>query len=73
MIISNKTYDTLKNVSLIVLPALGTFYATLSQIWGLPYGEQIVGTFAAAGLCLGAILKISTKRYNAEKDANDGK
>lgn len=25
------------------LPALGTLYFALAGIWGLPYGEQLVG------------------------------
>ena len=44
---SNKTYDILKYIAQIVLPALGTLYFALASIWGLPYGEQIVGTITA--------------------------
>ena len=64
----NKTYDTLKYIAQIVLPALATFYFALSDIWGLPYGEQIVGTITALDLLLGALLKVSTEKY---KDNND--
>lgn len=64
MKMSNKTYDTLKWVVTIVLPALGTLYFTLAGIWGLPYGEQIVGTIAAIDTCLGAVLMISNTQYN---------
>lgn len=68
---SNKTYDILKYIAQIVLPALGTFYFALSQIWGLPYGEQIVGTITAADAFLGAILKISSNQYNKTKEEGD--
>lgn len=61
---SNKTYDILKYIAQIVLPALGALYFALSQIWGLPYGEQIVGTITALDCFLGAILGISTMAYN---------
>ena len=61
---SNKTYDILKYVAQIVLPALGALYFALSQIWGLPYGEQIVGTITALDCFFGAILGISTAVYN---------
>jgi len=61
---SNKTYDILKYVAQIVLPALGTLYFALASIWGLPYGEQIVGTITAVDTFLGAILMISTANYN---------
>jgi hypothetical protein len=60
---TNKTYDTLKVIAQIVLPALGTLYFALAGIWGLPYGEQIVGTITAVDTFLGAVLKISSDRY----------
>ena len=61
---NNKTYDILKYIAQIVLPALGALYFALSQIWGLPYGEEIVGTITALDCFLGAILGISTMAYN---------
>lgn len=61
---SNKVYDILKYVCMIVLPALGTLYLTLSGIWGLPYGEAVAGTITAIDTFLGAILMISSKNYN---------
>ena len=60
---SNKTYDILKYIAQIVLPALGTLYFALSQIWGLPYGEEIVGTITAIDAFLGAILGVSSAQY----------
>lgn len=63
---SNKTYDILKWVCMIVLPALGTFYFAIAGIWGLPYAEQIVGTIAAVTTLLGALIGISTAKYNKE-------
>lgn len=61
---SNKTYDILKFIAQIVLPALGALYFGLSRIWGLPYGEQIVGTITVVDTFLGALLGISTAQYN---------
>lgn len=69
MNMSNKTYDILKWIAQVILPALGTFYAALVPLWGLPYGDQIVGTILAADTLLGAILGISTKRYNTATDS----
>ena len=60
----NKTYDVLKYIAQIVLPAVGTLYFALASIWGLPYGEQIVGTITAVDTFLGALLMVSTKNYN---------
>lgn len=61
---TNKVYDVLKYIAQIVLPAIGTLYFALASIWGLPYGEQIVGTITAIDTFLGAILMISTSKYN---------
>lgn len=63
---TDKTYDTLKFIAQILLPALGTLYFALATIWGVPYGEQIVGTVTAVDAFLGACLGISTAQYNKE-------
>lgn len=47
MSMSNKTYDILKWIAMYLLPAAGTLYFALAGIWGLPYGEQVVGTITA--------------------------
>lgn len=60
---SNKVYDILKYIALIVLPAVATLYLTLSTIWGLPYGEAVAGTITAIDTFLGALLGISSKKY----------
>ena len=66
MKLSNKTYDVLKYITTIVLPALGTLYFALSGIWGFPYGEQIVGTITAVVTFLGVCLGISNKNYKKD-------
>lgn len=63
MKLSNETYDILKRIAQYWLPALGSLYFALSQIWGFPYGEEIVGTIAAIDTFLGAILGVSTAQY----------
>ncbi len=66
MAFSNKIYDALKWIAMYLLPALGTLYFALSSVWGLPYGEQIVGTITAIDAFLGALLGISTKNYHGD-------
>lgn len=66
----NKVYDVLKFIAQIALPALATFYFTLSTIWGLPYGAEVEGTIIAVDTFLGALLGISTMKYN--KGLNSG-
>lgn len=73
MRMSNKVYDVLKYIAQIALPALGTLYFALSKIWGLPYGEEIVGTIVAIDTFLGALLGISTEMYKKELKAEDDK
>ena len=63
-VMSDKLYNVLKYIAMIFLPALGTLYFAISAIWGLPYGEEIVGTITAVDTFLGALLGISTKQYN---------
>lgn len=69
---SNKTYDVLKWIAMIVLPALGTLYFALAGIWNFPYGEEIVGTITALDAFLGAILGISNVTYNKQLDKQEG-
>lgn len=64
---SDKTYDILKGIALVVLPTIATLYAALAGIWGFPYGQQIVATISAIDAALGAILGISTSQYNKTK------
>lgn len=66
---NNKVYDILKWIAMLFLPALGTLYFALASIWGLPYGEQIVGTITAVDTFLGVILGISTAQYNKRVDS----
>lgn len=70
MKMSNRTYDILKWIAQILLPALGTLYFALSKIWGFPFATEVVGTIAAIDTFLGAVLGISTANYN--KELEDG-
>lgn len=64
---SNRMYDILKNIALIVIPALAIFWTTIGETWGIPFTPQVTATISAVGVLLGAILKISTHYYNKEK------
>lgn len=71
MKMSNKVYDVLKYIAQIVLPALATLYFALAKIWNFPYGAEIVGTISAVDAFLGALLQISTNKYNSELQPPD--
>lgn len=69
---SNLTYDRLKRTAQLILPGLGALYFTLSQIWGLPYGEEVVGSIAALNTFIGGIVVVSSNQYQARHSAADG-
>ena len=60
---SNKMYDVLKWIAMVLLPALATLYFALAGIWGFPYGEEVVGTITAVDTFLGVLLGISSAQY----------
>lgn len=61
---SNKTYDILKWVALICLPAIQVFWLSISEIWSLNYGAEIGATIGAVALLLGSLLQISNYQHN---------
>jgi len=72
MMLSNKAYNTLKWIAQYLLPASGTLYFALAAIWGLPYGEQIVGTISAVTIFLGVLLGMSSASYIKSGADTDG-
>lgn len=65
---SNKQYDILKFIALVLIPALSFFYSTLAGIWGLPRGQETAATFAAISTLLGVALKWASDRYDRDGD-----
>ena len=59
---TNKQYDTLKTIALIITPVLA-FLASVVTIWGIPYGEQIVATLTALDTLIGAVVVVANKQY----------
>ena len=71
-LLGNRTYDFVKKLVQIVLPAAGTLYFALAQIWGFGYVEQVSGTILAVSTFLGVCLGISSAQYTASGRAFDG-
>lgn len=65
MTMNNKTYDILKWITLVVLPAFATLWTVVSDLWGFGYAIQIVGTITAIDAFLGAVLGISSATYSS--------
>lgn len=64
---SNKTYDNLKFIALLIAPTV-TFLTALVDTWGIPYGTQIVATVAALDTLFGAVVVIAKKIYDKKQD-----
>lgn len=60
---NNKTYDVLKWIALILLPAVAVLYSSLAGIWNLPYVDAVPQTIMAIDTFLGVILQISSTKY----------
>lgn len=67
MRISDKWYDVLKWLTMIVLPAVTTAYVGLAAVWGWPFAEEVAKTSAVVCTLLGALLGISTAEYRKEQ------
>ena len=63
MLLENSTYDVLAFIGRVVLPALSVLYATLGEIWGLPFTKEIPLTITAVDLFLNSLLGISANNY----------
>lgn len=71
-VLSNTTYDVVKDVVTLGFPAAVTLYAALAVIWGWGFSEEVVATGGALGIFFGVLLKIAEKRYNALPTVYDG-
>lgn len=69
---SDKVYNKLKVVALVILPAVASFYFGLAAIWGLPAADKVVGTISVVDTFLGVALGVSSKQYQESDDSYDG-
>lgn len=70
-ILSNKVYDILFWLVVIVIPALSVLWTALSQIWGFPYGTEIGGTIDAVAVFLGVVMGVSKVQYKKNNTSTD--
>ena len=64
MKLSNKTYDILKWIALVALPALTTFYGVVGATLNIPYTQEVLTIAVAFDTMLGTMLGISNSKYN---------
>lgn len=65
---NNKSYDILKWVALVVLPAMAALYTSLAPVWGLPFENEIPLTLNAINTFLGALIGVSSIQYAKKGD-----
>lgn len=68
LLIKNSTYNVLKALATIILPAIATLYITLANIWGFGLANEVNATIEAI-ICfinalLGLFLHESSKAYH---------
>lgn len=66
LMLTNKTYDVLKWVCLIVFPALEALLTIVGNIWAIEAMPKIVMTLNAVAAFLGALIGVSTANYNKQ-------
>lgn len=71
-LLGNRTYDFIKKLVQIILPAFSSAYFALAAIWELPHAEKVVGTTAVVTAFLGVCLGISSAQYTASGKGIDG-
>ncbi|MGO2267149.1 MAG: phage holin [Vagococcus salmoninarum] len=64
----NKTYDILKWVAIVVLPAVATFVGTIGVAVNWQYTELAIIVLTAVNTMLGSLLGVSTRYYNKEDE-----
>lgn len=77
MKLSNKMYDRLKFISLVILPAITALiiaYATIGTIWEWPMADifqNISATLVAIDTMSGVLVDISRRKFEKENSQNE--
>ena len=66
MIKDNKTFDILRTVCEVLLPAISAAYFSLAEIWGLPLADKICGTISILIVFIGSLINVERSRYNKQ-------
>lgn len=66
--LSNKTYDILKWIALVGLPALTAFYGVVGATCNIPHTQEVLTIAVAFDTMLGAMLGISSSTYKKGDD-----
>ena len=69
MIMKSETFEKLRFLAEVGIPALATLVLAVSNIWNLPYGQQIGTTIVAIGTFIGALVGINFYQKRSGKSA----
>jgi hypothetical protein len=69
---SDSVYEFLTKLVQLGLPAVATLYFGLSEIWGFPAADKVVGSLTLLATFFGVLLQISKRNYVASGAAYDG-
>lgn len=69
---SNANYDFMNAMVRYVLPAIGTLYFALSDIWNLPYATQVVGTIVALEAFFGVLIYLARRGWKMDEGESIG-
>ena len=65
------TYDAIKFIVTVILPAISVLYVGLAGIWGWPYADEVSRTIAVVYTFLCAIMGISSYTAKPVGDTSD--
>lgn len=71
LIMKNSTYDKLKFIAQILLPAVATLWVAVSTIWNLPLADQIEGTITAVIVFLDTLLGLTLAKASSDYHKGD--
>lgn len=64
---SNKTYDVLKLIALLIGPII-IFATSMLTTWGAPYQEEIIKSLAAFEVLVGALVAAAKQWYDSHNN-----
>lgn len=63
---SNKTYDTLKNIALVIVPIFA-WISSIVNICGVPYAETITAILTATDTMIGGLVIVAKQIYEKKE------
>ena len=70
-LLPNKTYQALKWLAVIALPAVAWLVGAVGPQWGLPHCGELVTTINAVGVFVGALIGVSQLTATKPDDDSD--